>query len=134
MEEVAKSLKGLCAFLGAVLLTLGIAGAVILPLAGGGAILLAELSGPSARPHCAYRTGNRSCPKPATTVKAIRTKAALDATATGFCRKFPEMCESLRPADRKTVEDVVNYQGERVINLRFCEVGNRCGATGDNGR
>lgn len=116
VEHAIRSLwqgtKGLIEFVGAIVLIVAIVGVVVILPAGGGAIILAELSGGSARPHCAYRTGNRSCPRPATTAKAIRTKAALDSAVKRFRDEYPGLVDwRSSGAKRPTASDVLEYRG-----------------------
>ena len=117
-KDLREGFGKIAVFIAAILAVVG--AVVVIPA--GGALLLAELSEPSARPHCAYRTNNRSCVRSATTTAgAVRGKASIRASAREFCEKFPEMCESFRPDTKrsKTEYDVSEYRGKRTISLRL---------------
>ena len=95
---------------------LAVVGAVVV-IPAGGAILLAELSGPSAKPHCSYRTGNRACVKPTTTAGAVRGKAAIRAAVKKFYDENPGLYEPRIKVQNKTLDDLVNY-GDGTLSLR----------------
>ena len=107
-RDLRDEIDKIAVFIAAVLAVVG--SVVVVPL--GGALVLAGLAEGPARPHCAYRTGHRSCPRPATTAKAIRTKAALDSAVKRFRDEYPGLVDwRSSGAKRPTASDVLEYRG-----------------------